>query len=328
MCAWETELVLDMQGGYELLKASGELHPSPIRRGNRRVIIGVLITGALCLSSFYAFWPKVHLHQDDTYQSQSTLSDSSSQQSLKQCAASIPPPAKAPAPVNLWASLTVNETVQISEWLSHPARGLNLTSAGAATLSDNVIFHIGAWRPAKADAVRYLETPSPFNLPERYARATLEFGARTAAQGGPVIKDYLVGPLPISDRTSMRELKDVYHRDDIPFNARGFAIPTELTPLLMSYMPRLADVTQVDIIGVDWLLMFTYPSHRTYSMVSHWVSKTTLSSPLLAGPSVSMDHSAAPGFPGGGTWPAPGYTLSTSSNMSTSPVPIPANGSC
>lgn len=238
-----------MQGGYELLKGPGDLPPSPIRKGNRRVVFSLLVAGAICLSSFYAFWPKVH--DEASHQPHSSTADASSQQSVKQCAASIPQPAKAPAPVNLWASLSVNETVQISEWLSHPARGLNLTSAEAATLSDNLIFHIGAWRPAKSDALRYLQSPSPSNLPERYARATIEFGARSVEQGGPVVMDYLVGPLPVSDRTSMRELKEIYHRDDIPYNSRGFAIPTELTPLLMTYMPRLANVTKVSLLTLS-----------------------------------------------------------------------------
>lgn len=164
---------------------------------------------------------------------------------LKQCAASIPLPATPPAPVNLWASLTVAETVQISEWLSEPTQNLNLTSGDRAALPDNFIFHIEAYRPSKVAALQYLSYPHENTLPTRYARVTIHHGARRDADGGPVIKDYLVGPLPIGKETAMRELTEIYHRDDIPFNARMFTIPTEMTPLLMKIMPPLAEATQV-----------------------------------------------------------------------------------
>lgn len=250
MCELEPSSAATMNGGYELLKETGDLPSPPVRRGNRRVVFSVLIASAVLLSGFYAFWPKVQLYEEGACQSTSASpleAATSSPQPLKQCAASVPQPAEAPAPVNIWASLSVGETVEISEWLNAPSRGLNLTSAAVAALSDNFIFHIEAWRPSKADALHYLESPSKSNLPERFARATVQLGGRSTEEGGPVVKDYLVGPLPISDKTAMRELTEVYHRPDIPFNARGFAIPTELTSLLMTYMPRLAPITKVSV---------------------------------------------------------------------------------
>lgn len=243
-----------MNGGYELLKETGGLPSAPVRRGSRRVVLGVLIASAVLLSSLYAFWPKVQWHEEGVCQTSASASTleatTSSPQPLKQCAASFPQPAKAPAPVNLWASLTVSETVQIAEWLNQPSRGLNLTSATTATTTDNFIFHIEAWRPSKADALHYLESPNKSDLPERFARVTVQQGGRSTEEGGPAVTDYLVGPLPIGEKTSMRELTEIYHRPDIPFNARGFAIPTELTSLLMTYMPRLAHVTKDLFEGV------------------------------------------------------------------------------
>lgn len=236
-----------MHGGYELLKDGGE-HASPTRKGHRRAVLGVLIAAAILLSTFYAFGPKLHLLDDANCPASASFAadrPEASQEPLKQCAASVPQPAKAPAPVNLWSSLTVNDTATIAKWLNDPAHGLNLTSAETASLSDNTVFHIEAHRPAKVDALQYLQSPSEDTLPPRYARVTLDFGGLSTDEGGPVIRDYLVGPLPISGNTTMRELKDIYHRDDIPWNARGFSIPTELTPLLVSYMPRLAEATKV-----------------------------------------------------------------------------------
>lgn len=236
-----------MRGGYELLKDAGDDASVPVRRSSRRAVFTAFIVGAILASALYACSPKVqHLFADDTYAVEAPSSDHlSSPKPLKQCAPSLPPPAKPPAPVNLWASLTVAETTSIHSWLNEPERGLNLTSAETATLSDNHIFLIEVYRPTKAEAVKYLESPRDNLLPTKYARVTVQLGGLKIEEGGPVIKDYLVGPLPVGKSTTMRELKEIYHRDDIPYNARGFAIPTELTPLLMTYMPRLAHVTRV-----------------------------------------------------------------------------------
>jgi primary-amine oxidase len=43
----------------------------------------------------------------------------------------------------------------------------------------------------------------------------------------------------------MRELTNIYHRDDIPFNARGFNMNNELLQFLGSIMVPLADATKV-----------------------------------------------------------------------------------
>ncbi|KDQ64574.1 hypothetical protein JAAARDRAFT_28216 [Jaapia argillacea MUCL 33604] len=163
---------------------------------------------------------------------------------LKACASGLPPAASAPAPVNIWASLTVNETVEIQSWLESPDRGLNLTQSDLAELTDNFIYLIEVYQPPKAAAVAYLNSPSTIPPPDKYARVTVHYGSV------PVIKDYLVGPLPISSKTSLEELKDIYHRDEIPYHARGFVRGTELTPLAGKYMPLLAEATQELFGGV------------------------------------------------------------------------------
>ena len=322
-----------MRGGYELLKGPGDQEaPShPVRTTyTRRVVLGALVTGAILLSALYAYSSKLH-PADASCSAPSApaeLLSSESKQPLAQCASSLPRTAKAPAPVNVWASLTLNETVALYDWLDHPLRGLNLTSAGSARLNDNIVVHLEAYRPSKADAVRYLESPSEATLPTRYARVTLQFGARSTEEGGPVIKDYLVGPLPLGPDTSMRELKEIYHRDDIPFNARGFVIPTELTPILTSYMPRLAEVTKVRPHAMHVRLLESEQCSRICLTVLHWASRTIRLLLVQLVLSVLMAHSVARGSPGEGISLDPGFTLSTSSSTLTSLVRTLRNGSC
>ncbi|PSR74267.1 hypothetical protein PHLCEN_2v10011 [Hermanssonia centrifuga] len=238
---------------YTLFKES-EAPASPVgwqrRTARERIIFSVsIILGLAAFSFLWAFSPSVlGLTQLQDESSSSTGYQNSLSAPLKQCASSLPPPANPPASVNIWASLSVPETVAITEWLSHPLRNLNVTSADRASLSDNIIFLVEAYRPSKADALAYLSAPVSENLPARYARATVHLGARQDEDGGPVIKDYLVGPLPLGDETSMRELTEIYHRNEIPYNARSFVIPSELTPLLVKIMPPLAEVTK-DLFG-------------------------------------------------------------------------------
>jgi hypothetical protein len=140
-----------------------------------------------------------------------------------------------------------------SDWLTSPSLNLNLSLAETAQLNDNVLYHIEAFRPRKADALAYLADPGHVAPPERYARVTINHGAAKE----PYIMDYLVGPLPqVSVKGNLREeerktnmtmteLKDIYHRDDIPFNARGFVNMAEISTLFMKIMLPLAPVTSV-----------------------------------------------------------------------------------
>lgn len=240
-----------MQGGYELLKDPEVYNSGTTRRtSHKRLLYSVLlIIGVAACSSIYVFSPRVHIILgDESFKTEAAaVANVTASGTVEQCAASLPQPAKPPAPVNLWASLTRDETVSIHDWLTHPSRGLNLIPADKASLTNNSIFHIEVFRPAKADALAYLEAPSKETLPARYGRVSIHHGARPEAEGGPVIKDYIVGPLPVGSKTALTELKEIYHRDDIPYNARGFGSNpfSELPYLLSSYMPRLAHVTQV-----------------------------------------------------------------------------------
>lgn len=147
---------------------------------------------------------------------------------LKPCASSQPPPVKPPAPINPWASLTVRQTSAIQRWLEHSDRNLNLTRADSAHLSDNVIFAIETFYPPKAGALAYLASPDTVSPPQSFAKVTIHHG------NVPVIRDYLVGPLPIGSQTSMRHLSEIYHQCDIPFHAGGYATANDMSRIISS----------------------------------------------------------------------------------------------
>ncbi|KAH8827357.1 copper amine oxidase [Flagelloscypha sp. PMI_526] len=137
---------------------------------------------------------------------------------LQQCPIPFAQAAKPPAPINIWAPLSIEETTSINQWLSDPAQGFNLTrNVETSVLSDNVVFIIEVYPPKKAEALAYLSAPEKIQPPSKHARVTIHHGASTP----PEIKDYLVGPLPLGKDTTITPLTDIYHRDDIPFNAYG-----------------------------------------------------------------------------------------------------------
>ena len=230
--------------GYELLKQSDtvELPERGFRRvwlSGRRVFVTVVVIVGLVVTTML-FLPSRRL---PFFTEETPLDDDSS--SLPQCPANIPLQANPPAPVNVWAPLSIDETVAISNWLSSDARGLNLTRADKALSSDNLVFIIEAYRPTKSAALAYLNSPSEATLPKRFARVTIHHGAAA----DPYIADYLVGPLPLSGHTTMSRLTEIYHRDPIPFNARGFTGTPfgDFEPLLKQILTPLKDVIKVNL---------------------------------------------------------------------------------
>ena len=144
------------------------------------------------------------------------------------CASTLPREALPPVPINLWASLTVSETSAIYNWLEAPERNLNLTRSKGSILTDNVVYGIETYYPPKSEALAYLEN-SAASPPPKFARVTIHHGGVQV----PFVMDYLVGPLPVGPRTAIRPLKEIYHREEIPFNARGFGDIWEI-PLFLA----------------------------------------------------------------------------------------------
>lgn len=233
--------------GYELLKQSDSvgLPERGLRFSlltGRRVGLAVLVILGFITTTVLLFPPRRFYFHEDSDSLQSFFDDDSGGR-LQQCPANIPPQAKPPAPVNVWASLSIDETVAISKWLASDERDLNLTRADEAKLNDNLIFLVEAFRPTKAAALAYLDAPSAETLPQRFARVTIHHGAAQE----PYIADYLVGPLPISGNTTLSPLTEIYHRDTIPYNARGFiGFPfAEIEPILREILTPLKDVVKV-----------------------------------------------------------------------------------
>ena len=60
-----------------------------------------------------------------------------------------------------------------------------------------------------------------------------------------MVKDYLVGPLPVGIKTAIKPLLDIYHREDIPFNARGLLQWTDLSMFLAKEIKPLMHAMEV-----------------------------------------------------------------------------------
>ena len=185
------------------------------------------------------------------------------------CASSSPHGAFPPAPVNLWASLTVAETSTIYTWLEAPERNLNLTRSKGSILTDNVVYGIETYYPPKSEALAYLENSAASPAPEKFARVTIHHGGVQE----PVIVDYLVGPLPVGPRTAIRPLKEIYHREDIPFNARGFGDIEEPPLFLAREVTPIAHVMEVGIHPLFFIYLVNF-LHRNFLAVLSEVTRT------------------------------------------------------
>jgi Copper amine oxidase, N2 domain len=117
---------------------------------------------------------------------------------LKQCPSAHPSPPPLPVPHNPWLPLTSTETSQIQSWLEDtPELGLNLTKASEGRVNDNVVYNIELGVPGKKEVLGYLDRGCMKRV-ERYARVTVHHGGVAE----PHVKDYRVGPLPISSTPS------------------------------------------------------------------------------------------------------------------------------
>ncbi|KAF9035879.1 amine oxidase catalytic domain-containing protein [Panaeolus papilionaceus] len=127
---------------------------------------------------------------------------------------------------NIWHYLSRHEMMSIKEWLEDPAQGMNLTRHSASSLSDNTIFMIDLYNPSKVSALEYFSGGSK---PDRQARVTIHHGGLKV----PVIRDYVVGPLPVGSNTTIRRLTEIYHQPEIPLNVRGIDDFSEMAKFLL-----------------------------------------------------------------------------------------------
>lgn len=159
------------------------------------------------------------------------------------------PVISAPRP-NIWGSVSVEDNVAVWQLLHDPASGLNLTDVSIAGINDNYLFYIDTVPLNKSDVIEYLDKSGP--KPAQYARAIIFEGGKEE----PISQEYMVGPLPVSNETTIQKLDYIYNGGtggSIPFNGRTFdALRTAASdPLLIEVMSNITDIT-MELLGGVW----------------------------------------------------------------------------
>ncbi|KZV97864.1 amine oxidase catalytic domain-containing protein [Exidia glandulosa HHB12029] len=148
-----------------------------------------------------------------------------------------------PVQANVWLGLTVEEVVDIREWLLDPAQGFNLTRGEKAKINDNFVEVIEAIPPPKADALAFYKGGPK---PARFARAVLSFGGHAE----PTVQNMRVGPLPISKSTKAVPHSEIYHRPVVPHNSRTMTVQDSLFNMFGQLTKDLERVSQSLFGGV------------------------------------------------------------------------------
>lgn len=130
------------------------------------------------------------------------------------CSPSFPQKAIAPKK-NIWADLDTAEAQIVFDLLNDV---YNLTQLENATPYDNYIMWIEALRPNKTDAVAYLDHEGP--LPERWARASLFFGAgehTSEEYPNGFWKELQIGPLNTNATPAIKDLEYLYTKSKVAY---------------------------------------------------------------------------------------------------------------
>ncbi|KAH7394285.1 putative copper amine oxidase [Pyrenochaeta sp. MPI-SDFR-AT-0127] len=104
---------------------------------------------------------------------------------------------------NIWISLTDQEASSVIQLLQNNNTGFNLTGPNER---GNSITLIELLPPNKTSALPYISGKGP--EPLRYARARLTI--RSVAE--PYVQDFMVGPLPVSNQTTIQPLDFLYNK--------------------------------------------------------------------------------------------------------------------
>ncbi|KAM0789976.1 hypothetical protein ACM66B_005309 [Microbotryomycetes sp. NB124-2] len=115
------------------------------------------------------------------------------------------PQVKAPYK-NIWASLTNDEAASVIKFL-HEKADMNLTVAANATSWDNFIGTVDLAHVNKGAALKYTSGETD-KTPDRYAKAIINFQATET----PYLEEFIVGPLPVSESTTVRPYTDGHTR--------------------------------------------------------------------------------------------------------------------
>jgi primary-amine oxidase len=150
-------------------------------------------------------------------------------------------PFVAPHP-NIWIDITERDVIDVLKYINTVPNNLNLTAAQNATLWDNFVHGIELVRPSKKDAQDFI-TRTNTVPPERWARVAIHHGTSSEVYWD----EYIVGPLPISPKTSIRQL-EYPHRTAL--NHSRTLVPDALSFKIWPYSvaQAISDITQ-DLLG-------------------------------------------------------------------------------
>lgn len=150
---------------------------------------------------------------------------------------------------NIWNDLTNDEVVDVVEYLHSSLAGLNLTRPSLASSWDNAVLIIETLRPNKTDALQFLDGSG--DQPGRYARATIDHGVSNPAE----IREYMVGPLPISSKTKIEPLSFLHN------SGRSATPHSDSNPEgLMTWLRELgADIEDITSDLLDCKPTFIFP---------------------------------------------------------------------
>jgi primary-amine oxidase len=166
------------------------------------------------------------------------------------CLGGDAPSVAAPKP-NPWAPITPEENTAVWNLLHDETTGLNLTDPADAAVSDNYVFWIDTVHSNKSDILPYIDGDG--EAPAKYARAIIFEGAKEE----PGSQEYMIGPLPVTNATTVAPLDYMYNGGSggfVPFNARyhDSAKSRAVEPLVAEVMTTISDITQALFQGAAY----------------------------------------------------------------------------
>ncbi|RXK35243.1 hypothetical protein M231_07497 [Tremella mesenterica] len=165
---------------------------------------------------------------------------------------------------NIWKNFDLDQAISLRQWLMSSKLGLNLTLSDESYDNDNFIHYIEIYQPPKDLALSYLNNHS-VQIPQ-YAHAIIHHGPEET------IRDYLIGPLPISNETIM---KNITYLNPIPLNARNTFNWTILAEygmkLLLPLEPVFNDLFNASLVNQTILPAATGPMSYDGKWRRSWV---------------------------------------------------------
>jgi primary-amine oxidase len=172
------------------------------------------------------------------------------QEGESSCISGDAPTTTAPK-TNVWGPISASDNLAVWNLLHAEETALNLTHPDDAVLTDNYVFWIDTLHTNKTDVLPYLDGDGP--EPPKYARAII-FNGGVAEPGS---QEYMIGPLPVSEETTVEPLDWMYNGawgGFVPYNARYADAPKSnaIAPLITEAMTNVSDITMALFQGAAY----------------------------------------------------------------------------